>query len=592
VVGVTEGLVTHRPFGHFARVPVTQTVTALLLLTAFASGCSSMTGIEAISNTVPSFQEPKVKNAQRTLVMTGVLLVVLFLGVTAADLFWGAEPHPSGNPTVLSEIAGAIFRGPFSFLYYFVQFSTLLVLVLAANTAFGGFPRLGAILAHDRYLPMRFGYLGDRLVFSTSIVFLAVVAAILIVVFDANISALINLFAMGVFTAFTLAQSAMTRHWWQSREKGWRTSLVINGVGAVITAAVVIIIVITKTPRGAWIVLVVGPLLVLGFSWTHRYYNSVATRLAEALPRGRADLRPWVVVPFFTMNQATETALAYAGTLSDDVRALHLFRGEQEAAALRTGWDQRWEGWAGPAPTLVQEHRGLLFVQLGAALTRAVRRLEEELPGPPPDTLGWITTVVVPEWDRGRLAVSALTRPHVAFMKWVLARRFRVVVVTPPARGAGGVTEDPRGDELDAAAAERVAIVPLLHVDPPGMRALDYASRTADHVIALHVEAEAVLGQEEESIADDVRAWRREHGVRSMRVVIIESPTRLIVEPVLAYVDTWRQAHPEPVCTVVIPELHDAWWSTFLHNHRGLWLKAALLLRENVAVADIIFHLP
>jgi hypothetical protein len=274
------------------------------------------------------------------------------------------------------------------------------------------------------------------------------------------------------------------------------------------------------------------------------------------------------------------------------VRALHLFRDEREAAALREGWEQRWEGWPGPAPTLVQEHRGFLFVQLGAALTRGVRHLEEELPGPPQDTLGWITTVVVPEWDRGRLTMSALTRPQVVFMKWVLARRFRVVVVTPPARGAGGITGDPRGAEPDGAAPERVAIVPLLHLDPPGMRALDYARRTADHVIAMHVEAATALKEEEgASIADEVEAWRREHAVRHMRVVIIESPTRLVVEPVLAYVDTWRHAHPEPVCTVVIPELHDAWWSTFLHNHRGLWLKAALLLRENVAVADMVFHL-
>jgi amino acid transporter len=594
VVGLVTAVVTHRPAGHYPPRPATQSLTPLLLLTAFASGASSMTGIEAISNTVPSFQKPEPKNAQRTLAILGTLLVVLFLGITALDLFYGAVPHPNGNPTVLSQIAASIFHGPFGFVYYIIQFSTLLVLVLAANTSFNGFPRLGAILAHDRYLPMRFGYLGDRLVFSTSVIFLAIVAMILVVVFDANTNDLINLYALGVFTAFTLAQSAMARHWWQSREEGWRQGLVINGVGALVTLVVDIVIIITKTPRGAWMVLVVVPLLILLFLAIARYYRGVESRLEAARPRGRAKVRPWVVVPFHQLDRATEVAIAYAGTISDDVQALHLVHGARQAEAVRSGWEGRWNGWAGPKPTLVQQHKGAILVRSGAvALVRALRRLEEELPGPPPDTIGWITPVVLPEWEPGRLAQAAIARPQIAFMKWVLYRRFGTAVASLPSPGGGGITIDPLGPEAGPSHEKRVAIVPVLRLEAPAMRALDYARETADLVIALHVESGSTPeDQAQDHVERDLETWRRERGATTVRIVIIESPTRLIVEPVLAYVDTWRRAHPDPICTVVLPELYDArWWAGPLHNHRGLWLKAALLLRQTVAVADVTFHL-
>ncbi|MDR0359743.1 MAG: APC family permease [bacterium] len=594
MVGLIEAAATHRPPGHYAPRPITEILTPLLILTAFASGASSMTGIEAISNTVPSFRKPESRNAQRTLAILATLLVLLFLGISALDLFYGAEPYSSGKPTVLSQIAGGVFHGPFSFLYYLIQFSTLLVLILAANTSFSGFPRLGAILAHDRYLPMRFGYLGDRLVFSTSVVFLAVVAAILIVAFDANTDSLINLYALGVFTAFTLAQSAMARHWWQSRDQGWRQGLAINGTGALITLLVAVIIIITKTPRGAWIVLVVVPLLILLFRSISRYYRSVEMRLTAAKPRGQAQIRPWVVVPFVRLDRATEVAIAYAGTITNDVRALHLVHRAREGAATKAGWEQHWEGWPGPKPTLVQGLEVRLLVWDGArTLLRALHRLEEDLPGPSPETIGWITTVVLPEWDPGHLVEAAVARPQVAFMKWILYRRPGTVVASLSSPGAGGITNDPVGAELGRPRDTRVAIVPVLRLEAPTMRALDYARETADVVIALHVEAASGLQTEgEDHTQADLQAWQRERGATKLRIVIIESPVRLIVEPVLAYIDTWRRAHPEPICTVVVPELYDArWWAAPLHNHRGLWLKAALLVRRSVAVADVNFHL-
>ncbi len=594
VVGLADALITHRPVGHYPPHPATQSVTPLLLLTAFASGASSMTGIEAISNTVPSFEKPEPKNAQRTLTILGALLVVLFLGITALDLVYGAVPQPSGSPTVLSQLAGSVFSGPFSFVYYIIQFSTLLVLVLAANTSFNGFPRLGAILAHDRYLPMRFGYLGDRLVFSTAVVFLAIAAAILIVAFDARTDDLINLYALGVFTAFTLAQSAMARHWWQSREQGWRQGLVINGTGALVTLLVDIVIIVTKTPRGAWVVLVVVPLLILLFVSISRYYRGVERRLAAARPRGRAQVRSWVVVPFFRFDRATEVAIAYAAAISGDVRALHLVHGAGEAEALRARWESHWEARGGPKPTLVQERKGAILLRSGAvALLRALNRLEEELPGPPPETIGWITTVVLPEWDPGHLARTAINRPQTALMKWVLYRRFGTAVASLPSPRSAGISNDLLQGEAGGRREKRVAMVPVLRLEAPSMRALDYARETADLVIALHVESRSAPEEEgQDDVQHHLESWRRERGADNVRIVIIESPMRLIVEPLLAYVDTWRRAHPEPICTVVVPELYDArWWAVPLHNHRGLWLRAALLVRQTVAVADVTFHL-
>jgi hypothetical protein len=186
-----------------------------------------------------------------------------------------------------------------------------------------------------------------------------------------------------------------------------------------------------------------------------------------------------------------------------------------------------------------------------------------------------------------------IERPQIAFMKWVLYRRFGTAVASLSTPGAGGITNDPLDARPGAPRDKRVAIVPVLKVDAPSMRALDYARQTADLVIALHVEsASAIEGEGQDHTQRHLEEWRRERDAGGVRIVIVESPTRLIVEPLLAYVDTWRRAHPDPVCTVVIPELYDArWWAAPLHNHRGLWLKAALLLRQTVAVADVTFHL-
>ena len=238
-----------------------------IILHAFSSGATALTGVEAISNAVPIFRRPQARNAQRTLLIMGVMAVTMFLGVS----FLATRAHAtvSADRSVVAQIAHAVFHGGVGF--YAVQIFTTLILVLAANTSYQGFPRLLAIVAQDDFVPRQFRNLGDRLVYSNGIVVLSVVSAILIVAFDANLDRLIQLYIVGVFTAFTLTQAGMVKHWLRVRDqggeesRGWRVSIAINGVAAVLTALVLVITVLTKFLHGAWIAITAMPVLVMMF---------------------------------------------------------------------------------------------------------------------------------------------------------------------------------------------------------------------------------------------------------------------------------------------------------------------------------------
>ncbi len=248
----------------------------LLILRAFSSGATAMTGIEVISNAVPVFKPPEADNARTTLSWMVFLLVAMFVGVLVVAHLDGASP---GNTTVLSQIAHDTVGS--GVLYAFVQISTTLILLIAANSAVNGFPRLLYFMARDGYVPRLFLHMGDRLAFSSGIIVLAVPAALIYVVFNGQTEPLIPLFAIGVFVAFTLAQSAMVAHWWSHREHGWRRALATNLVGAVLSGAVVLIAAITKFAAGAWIVVILIPVIVVGCRRIRRYY--VNTRQALAL---------------------------------------------------------------------------------------------------------------------------------------------------------------------------------------------------------------------------------------------------------------------------------------------------------------------
>jgi amino acid transporter len=567
LVGLVRGLLfgaAAHP-GRYPPLPAEQALTPLLLLTAFASGCSSMTGIEAISNSVPSFRPPQARNAARTLVLLGGILVGLFLGVVALDVLYGVAPHPGGNPTVLSELAAVTFSGGLRPFYYLVQFATLVVLVMAANTSFNGFPRLGAILARDNFLPHRLGHLGSRLVYSTSILFLALFAAVLIVAFQADTDALINLFALGVFTAFTLAQAGMARHWWRQRGRGWGARAAINGVGAAVSALVDAVIIITKTPRGAWVVLVLVPFLVVMFWATGRFYAGVRRQLSSTAAQPQeVELGP-ILIPAWRCDRQTLAATRYALTLGGKVTVIHMARNGAEAGRLRREWAAF--AWSGPEPAVRT-----------VVARRRLRAFLHEL-----DRIGGggaTVTVVMPEWRPDRLWEDAIRRPRVALLKLALRRR-PVVAASIPVAVAG-------------VGAERVALVPIVDLWAPARRALAYARAIADRVIAIHVVTDVGHSEPDEvRLGSEFAAWAESQpGGVPMKLVQIDSPYRSVVPPLLAYVDAWRRSHPDPVCTVVLPELSDRrWWSWLLYDHRAFWIKAALLERATVATADVTYQL-
>ncbi|TMD99280.1 MAG: APC family permease, partial [Chloroflexi bacterium] len=250
VVGCIKAfLLQHQPIiGQFPYVAATEPLSLFLILKSFAAGCSAMTGVEAISNGVPAFKNPQTRNAKITLTWMTTILGTLFIGITLLAMSYHIEANPASNPTVIGQIAQQVFTGPLLFMYPLFQIATLLILTLAANTSYSDFPRLASLLARDDFLPHQFAFRGDRLAFSIGIVFLAVLASLLLVVFKGNTTQLINLYAVGVFIAFTLSQAGMVVHWWRLRtqERHWRRSLLINGVGAVATGLVALVIATTK----------------------------------------------------------------------------------------------------------------------------------------------------------------------------------------------------------------------------------------------------------------------------------------------------------------------------------------------------------
>ncbi|MFJ8164426.1 APC family permease [Streptomyces sp. NPDC096136] len=329
-----------------------------LALRAFASGCTALTGVEAISNGVPAFRKPKARNAATTLAAMGALSVTMFAGITALAMVYqvhvAADPTelglPPGTPmsTALAQIGRATF-GDWHLLFYLLQAATAGVLILAANTAFNGFPMLASILAKDHYAPRQLYNRGDRLVYSNGVVLLALAAVTLIVAFDAQLTRLIQLYIIGVFVSFTLSQAGMVRHWRRElaspdTPRAGRVHihrrLAINAVGAVMTAVVLVIVLTTKFTHGAWLVVIAMPLLFLGMKWVRRHYDRVAGQVAVAPgERPRKPARHHVVVLVANVQAPTLKALGYAqGLRPDTLGALSVAADEQEARGLREAW--------------------------------------------------------------------------------------------------------------------------------------------------------------------------------------------------------------------------------------------------------------
>jgi amino acid transporter len=401
-------------------------LTLLLVLRAFASGSVALTGTEAVSNGVPSFKPPEVRNAQMTLVLMGLLFGTIFLGISFLAGQLAIVPDPEEVESVNSVLTRVLVGE--GWFFYLIQFATALLLVLAANTAFNGFPRLASVLAQDGYLPRQFSYRGDRLAFTGGIVVLAVIAGVLIWLYEASVTGLIPLYTVGVFLAFTLSQAGLVRRWWTRRneERGWQFLLVLNGAGALATGAVMLVVGISKFALGAWMVLVLIPLLV--------------------------------------------------------------------------------------------------------------------------------------------------------GMMWKINRHYRGL-----ARAATGVAETPLHPET----VRLRTIVPIADLTTPARQALAYAMATsdADHVVAVHI-------TDDDEQAEPLRQAWEDSPYRRAQLVIIESPFRSLLSPLMAYIDAMHEAHPSDVITVVLPEyVPGHWWEHLLHNQTALRIKGALLFRRGVITANVPYHL-
>jgi amino acid transporter len=335
-----------------------ETVGVLLLLKAFASGCSALTGVEAIANAVPEFREPRAHRAQHTEVWLGVLLGTMLLGLGVLIHKFDVVPH--SGVTVLAQLTEASLGH--NFVFYAIQLVTTVLLALAANTSFGGLPVLASLLAKDNFLPHMFALRADRQVHRYGIIVLAILAAALLVASNGNTQALIPLFAVGVFVGFTLSQFGMVKHWRTQRSRGWLMRAAINGVGAVLTAATTVIELISKFTEGAWLIVLVIPGLVLLFGRVHRTYVRIGALLELGrTPKPPSKKKSLVVVPVAGMSRLTAEGISTALSLSEDVVAVTVCFGDPEDVAADASLHERWEEWHPNVPliTLRSVHRAI-----------------------------------------------------------------------------------------------------------------------------------------------------------------------------------------------------------------------------------------
>jgi amino acid transporter len=424
-----------------------QPLSLFLLLGAFSNGCVALTGTEAISNGIPAFKQPESRNAATTLTWMAALLATMFIGTSIMAYLYQVHPHE--NETVISQFARIIFTGPMAWFYYVIQGTTALILILAANTSFADFPRLASLLARDRFVPRQFATRGDKLVFSNGIIILAVFSGVLVAAFGGDTSRLIPLYAVGVFLSFTLSQLGMVRHWLKAgrelksaqeedrksapkRSNGraelenglaeavhWKKSILVNGLGALATLIVLIVLVITKFIHGAWIVVVLIPLLVGLFRAVHRHYIDVAMQLTTEGLETLGPVRHEVIVPISGIHRGVLKALQYAKAIAPHhVTAVYINVDEEATQKLRAKWD----GWGQGVELVViaSPYRSLV-----GPLTRYVdRRMKQHG--------DQMVTVVLPEFIPARWWQHLLHNQSSLMLKGALLFKPNVIVTSVP----------------------------------------------------------------------------------------------------------------------------------------------------------------
>ena len=416
VATIVVGALRSHPVAHIGtpeQFHATETVGILLLLKAFASGCSAVTGVEAISNGVPAFREPRIKTAQRTEVSLGVLLGVMLIGLVL--VIRAHHVVPRGGVTVLAQVTAGAFGTGWPF--YVSNIAVALVLGLAANTSFGGLPVLLSLLAKDHRMPHAFYLRSEKPVYRIGIVALALAAALLLVAVDAQTNSLIPLFTIGVFVGFTLSQIGLVRHWSKERPARWRLRVSLNGTGAVMTTIAVFVFVFTKFLAGAWVVVVAIPALMMLFNVTEHYYAEVAKELklgkTPPPPRKREGI---VIVPTSTVNLLTQKAVSAALSLGDTVVAVAVAGDEDECVRIKREWDE----WACgiPIEVLLDPQRSLV-----RSVLRYVKSVEDE---------DATIVVLIPEILPNKRRHEILHNQRARLLSAVLKARTKVVIATLP----------------------------------------------------------------------------------------------------------------------------------------------------------------
>ncbi len=396
-----------------------------LLLRAFAGGSVALTGVEAIANGVPAFKPPEAKNAANTMTLMAILLGVLFIGITVVADTFGIRPTQEGGPTVVAQVAGTIF-GDGSILFVLFQAATALILFLAVNTSFNAFPRLAAILAQDGFMPRQFSFRGDRLAFSWGIIVLATIAGGLLAAFGGETHALIPLYSVGVFVCFSLSQAGMVKHWIAVRETGWWWRAIVNALGGVLTLVVLIVVASVKFEAGAYLVVVLIPLIVLLFLFIHRQYAASRAHLAlrpeQVIRAPHREER--VVIPVNALNRAVVQAVNVGRAISDDVRAVLVADDNAWAEEIRAQWARQMPG----VPLVVVESP---YRALTGPLLAYLDVLDQAWP---PDKEEPITFVVIPEYVARRWWERILYNQSTSQLRRALVGRPNTVVTSVPYR--------------------------------------------------------------------------------------------------------------------------------------------------------------
>ncbi len=537
----------HPQFG-VTPVKATETLGLFLILRAFAGGCTALTGVEAISDGVPAFKPPEWRNARTTLTALGCIAITMFSGITLLSHAYGLVPNAGDNPPNLISQLNAATLGNGSALFYFGQITTALILLLAANTAYSDFPRLAFFMARDNFLPHQFTHRGDRLSYSNGIIILTTLATLLILRYWADASQLFNLYIIGVFASFTLSQSGMVLRWWTRREEGWSKGIIINGAGATATLVVLGITAYTKFLSGAWLVVVLVPIMVTGFLSIRGHYREAKEATRPRPTTAPTHLQHTVLISaFHTRKRDLFHALAYARILNHP-RVIVVGPPSFQHEDLERG----------------VEYKAIAGRQGYAALADAIAQIREQVPD-----LEMKITVVLPSLPRG--PIQGLVQ---WFVRRRLLRRHSVAIVQMSAQIDENLIH-----------GHHTNLVSVSSLSQASLDALAYChSLLTGRLLAVHVVAE-----------DDPERARREWDAWGNHVplVTIDSPYRAIVAPLRAYVEALAEREGGELITMALPLVcARGRLGRFLHNHTANHLRRLLLDQSNMVVISVPHSIP